>query len=380
VERIARAARVLGIPVPRRIGQLVWRGGVWASLSVLGLSVAPMATAAGQLTSASVSLSDPRPTQASVTYTFTGSNVDGAATIRCVKLIWATSSSNDVAPGGFSGASGSITATSSTLINSSASGWSLAKSDGTSSSGQNNIYEYTNSTGVVPGTTTGATFVAAGLTNPTLADTPYYLQMSTYTNVNCSTGLVDFATTEFINTNASLLSLTVDPTLSFTVNGVNSSTSCASGTTTATTTGTTLPFGTITSGTPSFICQDLAAATNASGGFTIYMRNTGAPSNGIDSINDVSGSNASPGSFPSPGTEAYGYSTTDASLGTGTADRFTNPSQQWAAATTSNAEVAYVAGPVGTTNFFIAHQADVALTTPSGTYTTTVIYTCTPVY
>ena len=81
-----------------------------------------------------------------------------------------------------------------------------------------------------------------------------------------------------------------------------------------------------------------------------------------------------------PGIEAYGYTTDDASLGTGTADRFTNPSQGWAAATTSNAEIGYEATGVATTHYTIGHQVGVATTTYPGTYTTTIIYTCTPVY
>ena len=337
--------------------------------------------AAGALSSSSVSLSDSRPSTASVDYTFLGSSVDGATAIKCVKVIWSATASGDTAPAGFSAASGSVSAASSTLINSSATNWSLAKSDGTASTGQNNIYQYTNSAaGVTPSTTSGATFVLAGITNPSTADTAYFFKLSTYTNTNCTSGPVDHATVQFISTNGSQLSLSVDPSLSFTINAVGSGQACDATTSTQASTSTTISFGSVNSGSNGIVCQDLAAATNASGGYTIYTRYTAALTSGVNTIPDHSGTNASPTAFTSSGTAGYGYSTNDSTLGTGTADRFTNPTQGWAAMTTSNAEIAYEAGSVANTSYRIGHQAGVAVTTPGGTYQTTIIYTCTPVY
>ena len=164
---------------------------------------------AATLSSASVALSDPRPSATSVNYTFTGSSVT-STNIKCVKAVFSTTPTGDTAPTSWDGSAGTITAASSTLVNSSATGWTLATSDGTSSTGQKNIWQYTNSTGVTPSTTTGATFIMAGITNSNTADTAYYLKLTTYSNTNCSTGPVDNATVEFINTNGSTLSLTVD--------------------------------------------------------------------------------------------------------------------------------------------------------------------------
>ncbi len=337
--------------------------------------------AAGTLTSASIALSDPRPSATGVGYTFTASSVDTGTAIRCIRAIWSTTATGDTAPTGFSGASGSVTAASSTLINSSATGWSLAKSDGTGSTGQNNIYQYTNSTGVTPSTGTDATLVLAGLANSSVADTGYYLRFNTYGNTNCSTSPIDNITVQFINTAGSQLSLTIDASLSFTVTGVNNGDSCNGSTTTGTSTATTLPFGAVTTASNSILCQDLAAATNATNGYTISLRYTGQPQNSTaDVIADHSGTNTSPTTFSSPGTEAYGYTTSDASLGSGTADRFTSPAQAWAAATTSNAEVAFSATGTALTHYFIGHQVGISSTTAGGTYSTTIIYTCTPVY
>jgi hypothetical protein len=379
VERLTRAAAVLGIYAPGRFQRLVTFSA--GAMLLLATIMPAAANAAGPLSDASVALSDPRPGLTS-NHTFAGSSVDGATAVKCVRVVWATTPTGDTAPAGFNGTSGTVTAGSSTLINSSASGWSLARSDGTASSGQNNIFQYTNSTGVTPSTTTGATFILGSITNPTTPDTAYYFRLTTFGNTDCSSSQIDTATVQFLITNGSTLSLNVDPTLAFSIGGVNSSTSCDGTTTTGTSTATTIPFGATTAGANRIICQDLSASTNATHGYTIYLRYTGAPSNGMDTIADSSGTNDSPAAFSAAGTEAYGYSTDDASLsaaGNG-ADRFTNPSQGWAKATTSNAEIAYEATPVGTTHYFIGHQVGISLTTPAGTYQTSIIYTCTPTY
>ncbi len=379
MDRIARAAEVLGLPRPHKLKEQLAKASI-AVLALLSVLVNAGAANAATLSSASVALSDPRPSQTSVNYTFTGSSVTSSL-VKCVKVMWATTATGTTAPTGFSGAAGSVTAASSTLINSSATGWSLAKSDGASSSGQNNIYQYTNSTGVTPSTLTGATFVTGGITNSSVADTAYFFSINTYGNTDCATTPIDNAKVEFINTNGSTLSLTVDNTLSFTVNAVGASTGCDGTTTTQASTATTIPFGTVTAASNGVVCQDLTAATNATNGYTIYARYTSAPTNALgQTITDWTGTNASPTNFPAAGTEAYGVTTNDATLGTGTANRFTSPSQNWSKLTTSNAELAYEAAGVTTTTYRIGHQVGISLTTKPGTYSTTVIYTCTPVY
>lgn len=346
-------------------------------------------TTAATLSSASVALSDPRPSQTSVSYTFKGSSVT-STNIQCVMAVFATTSTGDTAPTGWSGASGSVTAASSTLVNSTATNWSLATSDGTSSTGQKNIWKYTNSAGgITPSTLTGATFVMANITNSSTADTAYYLKISTYNNTDCASSPVDNATVEFINTNGSTLSLTVDNSLSFTVVGVSTGGTCNTATSTQTSTATTIPFGTVTSAANSIVCQNLTAATNATNGYTIYVRDTGQAANALSqTLADWTGTNASPTTWSTAGTEGYGYTTDDATLGTGTAARFTTSAPKWAGFDHTNAgnsplnnhEVAYEAAGVSSTTYHLGFQAGVSNTTHPGTYTTTVLYTCTPVY
>jgi len=384
VNRVVRAAEVLGIRLPKNV-----RSKLAKSLAVLlalsGL-VMPGMVNAGTLGKASLSLSDPRPSATSVNYTFTvgtsGALVQSAV-VKCIKIVYATTATDTTgttAPTGFSDA-GVTTASlaSSTLVNSSATGWSVAVS-GTG----NNVIKYTNSTGVTPGTTSGATLVDNLVTNSSVADTSYYAFFNTFGNTDCATTPLDTATVQFINTNGSTLSLTIDDTLTFTVNGIATSGTCSDGATHPNTasTATTIPFGTVVSGTTYEVCQDLQAASNSTNGYTIYLRYDHAPQNALaQTITDWSGSNATPTSpFATVNSQgAYGYTTDDNTLGTGTAGRFTSGTK-YAAATTSNQEVGYEAAGVSTTHYDITHAIAITNTTQPGTYTNTIIYTCTPVY
>lgn len=373
MNRIKRAAEVLGVP-----RQISFRGTI-AKIAIVAVSFVQLFVPLGMaealtFSSARVSLSDPRPSTASVTYSVTVSSVSNTA-IRCIKADFSSAPGTSTAIGnGFTAGGASITAASSTLVNSSATGWTATPAT--------NQITYTHATGITPSTLTGATFVIAGVTNASVADTSYWLRFNTYNNTDCTSSPVDNVVMGFIYTNGSTLSLTVDQTLTFTVNAVASATSCAGSTTTAASTATTIPFGTVSPATNGLVCQDLTASTNATNGYTIFARYTAAPTNGLaQTIADWTGTNAAPTTFPAAGTaEAYGYSTDDATLGTGTANRFTSGGAKFAAMTTSNAEVAYEAAGVNSTTYRVAHQVGVTTLTDPGTYTTTIIYTCTPVF
>ena len=151
-------------------------------------------------------------------------------------------------------------------------------------------------------------------------------------------------------------------------------------TTVATTTGNnTIPLGTVTVSNNAIAAHDLNVATNAGGGYTVFIRYTGKPTFGGNEIDDLATSNASPGPFTSPGTEAFGYTTDDATLGTGTPGRFS--SNKWAAFSTDNYEVAYsAAATTATETTRVGYQVGISGSTPAGNYTTTVIFTATPTY
>ena len=385
MNRIYRAAEALGLPKARQTKLALVRVLAFI-LTFVSIGLVPAVSNAATLGNASVALSDPRPSQTNVNYTLTLGNVGSPVTssaIECIQVYFSTTSTGNTAPTGFSGASIDTSGFgTSTLVNSSASGWSTSLADGVSSTGQKNIVQYTNATGVTPSTTQGATLVVPKITNSSVQDTNYWVFVNTYGNTDCTSSPIDNAIVQYINTNGSLLSLTVDNTLSFTVNPVSASQSCDGTTTTAASTATTIPFGTVTAAANGVVCQNLTAATNATNGYTIYTRYTAAPTNALgQSILDWSGTNAAPTTFPAAGTEAYGYTTSDAALSTpGSANRFTSPSQNWAKETTTNEAVAYEAAGSTSNTWEVGHEVGISLTTHPGTYQTTIIYTCTPIY
>jgi hypothetical protein len=329
---------------------------------------------AANLTTSSVVISDPRPSQIGVNYTMTVSGVTSTA-IRCIEETYSTTPSGASPIAGFSSASATIGA--STLLNGSTGTWTPTVTATT--------IKYTNATNVTaPTTTTAATFTAQNITNGSTSNVSYWLQFQTFNDTACSVP-IDNTTVGFIYNTGSTLSLTVTPTLTFTVGTVGSGQSCDGTTTTAASSATTIPFGTVTSAANAVVCQSLTAATNATNGFTVFTRYVSKPTNSIgQTIADTTGSNSVPAAFPAAGTEAYGYTTNDTALsncsGLCATNRFTSPSQQWAAMTASNAEVMYEPNGVNSTTFDIAHQVGVSNLTRPGTYTTTIIYTCTPIY
>ncbi len=341
-----------------------------AGIFVVSLLLLPnLSVHAANLTSSSVSVSDPRPS-GTANYTFTGSGVS-LAHFRCVKLLFSDTATGTTVPSG-------MNTNASTL---GASNYSTNIGTFTVNHPANGTVTLTSAGGDTVTTAAARNIILNGITNASTADTKYWLKFSTYDNTDCATSPVDNASVLFILTNGSTLSLTVDDTLTFTVNAVGAGQGCDGTTTTQASTATTIPFGTVSAAANGVVCQDLTAATNATNGYTIYARYTAKPTNALaQTIADWTGTNAAPTAFPAPGTEAYGYTTNDATLGTGTANRFTNPAQEWAAMTTSNLELAFEAAGVTSTTYRVGHQVGVSLITHPGTYTTTVIYTCTPIY
>ena len=340
---------------------------------MLALVVYPVLRAhAATLSQASLAVSDPRPSNLSTTYTFTGSSVS-LANIQCIKEVF-TDPSTGLAPAGMSTTGAGVTFD---TVN---SNYMPTPGNWTFAHATNGTMTLTDAGGQIPASASARKVVINGITNSSVT-TALQIQFNTYNNTDCSSSPVDSATALFILTNGSTLSLTVNDTLTFTVNAVAASTACDGTTTTAASTATTIPFGTVNSAANAVVCQDLTASTNATSGYTIYARYTAKPTNALaQTIADWTGTNAAPTPFSAAGTEAYGYTTSDAALGTGTANRFTNPVQNWAAMTTSNSEIAYEAAPVNQTTYHIGHQVGVSNLTKPGTYTTTIIYTCTPIY
>jgi hypothetical protein len=375
-----RAAEALGVRRPRNIRSKLAKLAAFL-IALTGLIYPTVASAA--LSSASAALSDPQPS-ATANYTFTATGFNTGTAVKCIKELYSVNSDGT---GGTPTAMVANTSTidaASTLITAANFGSNQATSAGTAT------FDY--STGQTP-TSGSKTFVLDGLTNSSATTTSgYWLTFSTFTATgtgdSCGGSVIDTVTVGFFITAGSQLSLTINGTLTFSVNGLTTSDNCYTGqTSTQNTTATTLPFGTVTTASTNVICQRLNAATNATNGYSIYLRYDHKPQNALSQqIGDWTGTNAAP-TTPQTATNtgangqgSYAYTTSDASLGTGTANRFTSGGPKWAAATTANAEVAYEAAGVSSTDYVISHQVIIANTTQPGTYQNTIIYTCTPVY
>ena len=323
------------------------------------------------LNNSSLELGDPRPDEVS-TYTFNASGFTTAQSIQCIDIELNTQAdgAGGIIPG--------ITTTSSTLDSStliSTGSWAV---DNTT----NSTLRITNGSGETPSASGDIVFGA--VTNGSNEGVTYYAIVSTYTNTACSTPTdgVDNAVVAFTYTDGELVQLTIDPTLTFAVNTVAASQTVNLETTSVSSSATGIDFGTsVDQANKGVSAHDLEVGTNASSGYSVYIRHTGDLSNGTDTIANHTGTNAAPTAFPSAGTEAWGYTTEDSTLAGVTADRFTSPGNEWAGFTTSNEVVVdNTSGIVGTETTRVGHQVGVASTTPAGTYQTTIIYTVTSTY
>lgn len=322
---------------------------------------------AANLTNGSVLLSDPRPSTSS-SYTFTMSGAS-STTVRCVKIELATTVSGSVVPAGLGSSAAGVAINASSNFVTGISSWSLDKTT-------NGTIKISNATGGTP-TGTNGTIIIDGITNGSTANTAYYARFNTFSDQTCTTA-VDTNTITFIYTNGQILSLTVDPNFTFTVNNVETSQTVNGATTTAASSTNSIPMGTVTVGSNAIAAQDLTVETNAGHGYSIYTRYTAAPTNGSHNIADFSGTNVAPTTFSAAGTEAFGYTTSSTTLSTD-ASRFSGG--KWAKFTTTNAEIGHSENPTTSAETTrIGYQAGISGSTPAGTYTTTIVLTATPTY
>ena len=343
---------------------------IFTAIMLVGALLAPaVAVPVDALTGSSLTLSDPRPSTTSVSYTFNASNFTTGTTVRCIDLVLNDQSDGAGTP---AATTGSFTLDGSSLIT--AGSW-------TEDTGTNGTLRITNSTGETPASSGNIVF--GGITNAASEGVTYYGIFTSYTDVNCTGGNeVDQVTVSYALKSGTQVQLTVDPTLIFSCAGVNSGQTVNGATTTVNSSASGIDFqNSVTTAANGISAHDLSVTTNATNGYTVYIRETGQLSNGSDNIADFSGSNGTPAVFSSAGTEGWGYTTEDNSLSGGTTDRFTNPGNYWAGFSTTNDPVMdNTSAATSTETVRVGHQVGIAGTTPAGTYQTTIVYTVASVY
>ncbi|MFI5240427.1 MAG: hypothetical protein ACHQUB_01840 [Candidatus Saccharimonadia bacterium] len=334
---------------------------------------------AGSLSGASVTLSNPEPSQTNVNYSFDFS-VSSLNVLQAFRAAICTSPDGTcVTPTGFSAASATLVAQ--PVGYGAASGWV-----DDSVTGSLQFKDAANS--IAPSGT--QTFSLSGVTNPTSAGT-YYARLSTYSDATYTTQ-VDSAAIAFVVVNAVSVSLTIDPTLTFNVAGVAASTIYKGGLSTSdrcVDSSSAVTFGTLLlplSADTNYDCaQTLTTSTNADSGYEVSIRNLNS-GNALKniaspaSIADWTGSNSTPTATPTTGSaELFGYTTSDTTL-SGTANRFTTSDNLFAGLSTTDSEVAHSATSISNDSVNVGFRLRFTVLSSSGTYTGTVVYTCTPTF
>lgn len=236
--------------------------------------------------------------------------------------------------------------------------------------------------------------------NPTDNDTSFFVNITTSIAGPTTLDTAQVASAVLTNTSISV-SASIGSVFVFTVEGVDFSADTSGignvvgevngEALNVTTTANTIPLGTLNDAVAKVAAHDVSVTTNATNGFVVTTRTLADPplADGSNNIDNFTGTNASPTTWSSPAggtaninTGFFGYTTEDDTLGTGTADRFTNTGNEWAGFSTSPAEVIYMAtAPVGGTEAVrVGWQAEINGLQPAGTYAGTVILVATPTY
>ncbi len=356
---------------------------VLALLLLVSLVISNLSfVSAASLSNASLTLGDPRTVDKdsnpiSTTYTVNASGFSTATAIACIDVNLNTQ------PDGSGAVPSGLTSTSSTFNSSSLVSDPLWTVNNTANGHLRITNAVTTETPAASGNV-----VWGNVTNGNTQGTTYYAIITTYTDVLCTSGNeVDTATMAFIYVDGTLVSLEISASLDFQVKAVASSQSVNGATTTVASTPSAINYGTMTSTSTNISAHDLQISTNAAGGYTVYIRQSSPLQNtGGNTIEWTAspGTNAAPAAFPAAGTEAWAYTTEDATLstGSGAADRFTSAGgNKWAKFNTVNEEVFYnTVASAGIETTRVGHQIGISADTGAGTYKTTIIYTVVATY
>ncbi len=233
-------------------------------------------------------------------------------------------------------------------------------------------------------------------TNPSSEDS-YLMQIKTFTSTGTE---VDSGEARVAIVNSVTVTAHVPATLTFTISGVDASTTVETGKTNVTSTTTTIEFGTVNAGTQYVAAQRLEVHTNANYGFSVKVWQdqnlTNAMSNDINKFKD--GSTSTPQAWASPtatlgSANTYGHfglrSDDDdndllyagQSVSYGTSDWVGFPGD----GTGSQVEVFKYNGPTdGSTQHtgweYVEYSLEISALQEAGDYSNTLTYICTPEY
>lgn len=204
------------------------------------------------------------------------------------------------------------------------------------------------------------------------------LQAATTYTVKVAARRGDFTQTDFGPTDQEA---TVSPSISFAIEGISQGTSLEGVTTDVTTTDTQSAFGELPFNQVREAASRLTVSTNAVSGYKVTVAQTGDLQAASGTVfPPVSGTNGSPSGWPgSVITGAYGYHTSDDSLGTGTPNRF-SADDTFAQFSITASEVAYSSAPVSSEITNIIYSIETGSGQEAGSYSHTITYIATGVF
>lgn len=336
-------------------------GYAFGALTLLVASLPVQSINAAQITSRSITIGSSAPS-ASTTYTLTGTFPTTGTTIKSIQIQFCTTASGTCTASDLNAGSstiGSITGLSGSWTNQSTA----------------NTLKITNGTGSTP--TNPVTIPWSAVVNPTVANQSFYGRVTTYSDAAYTTpidtGVVGLSTSNTINVTA-----TVDEAITFCTgtSGITSS-SCAGAT------GTNVNLGTLSDQTTGTGTSQIGISTNAGGGYAITYSGATLTSGAftIDAMAakttsttgvEQFGINLRSNTTPSVGVDPAGAGTT-----TPTADY--NTSNQFRFLT-GGASIASSASSDSFRLFTVSYIANVAGTTQTGTYSTSINYVATATF
>lgn len=229
------------------------------------------------------------------------------------------------------------------------------------------------------------TITWSGVTNTSLATE--YAQITTYatqasSGTTCSSPVDTSNIMALVTTPGLAASISVDPTLSFTVGNYGSAVNGSGDSGPVTTTSTTIPYGTVAGGATAWGSQTLTISTNAAHGYNLYTRYAAALTDAnADTIRNQACTSSDCTVYTnalafdgSTSQSSFAYTADDANVPFGTGPT------KWLGFTTTNTKIASTTVPINSDITHIEAKLQVSNTQAPGTYSTTLTYTAAPSY
>ncbi len=180
-----------------------------------------------------------------------------------------------------------------------------------------------------------------------------------------------------------------DPSLTFSISAIGANTLANGINTSVSSTITSLPFGSISVGTPKYIAQRLSVSTNSVSGYTVLLNMLSTsviqgldPSNFIDPFAALGASWTTPVTWSTPNGTVSNVNT--GWIGAGTSDTrvsgWSSGSAKFGPLSTTPRPVMYSSGVDSGTTADVVYALEVNVLQPTDTYSGHIVYTITPTY